>query len=143
MSIEFQIKKMYTKISEEEFDSGVAELNNEEIKNNQTVKLLDGREFPPFIYEHINDQSYRFDGYDIITIIDGYENNDFVTPNNTAIYYMNKEKANILAENALNMYNSLLQSDEKEAEKYLQKYEKFTQSVSFYTSLLEALHNAE
>lgn len=146
--IKFEITKMYTSISQEEYDTGIEELKTASIKSRETV-IVNGKEFPPFLYEIIDFQPYRFDGYDVTTTIDGYKNDEFSgfrQPSQIALYYRRFVGSSKIAEQSLQIYNSLTEDDdqyEQKRAKYWNKYQRCSQTADFYGSILRAFKESE
>jgi hypothetical protein len=146
--IKFEITKMYTSISQEEYNTGIEELNTAKIKSRETV-TVSGREFPPFLYEIIDFQPYRFDGYDVSITIDGYRSDKFsgfFQPNQVACYHRIYDKTSRGAQTALNLYESVSEEDEDyetKRAKYWDKYQRCSQTADFYGSILRAFKESE
>ena len=143
MNIKFEIKKMYTNISQEEYLSGVEELKDTDFIRKEVV-IFNKKEFPPYIYETIDNEPYRFDGYDITTTIDGYDSEAFTgffQPTQTAQFVRVKEKVAEAAKYAFEKYNSTKEQADVAA-KWFDKYKIHKKSLDFYTLLLEELKKA-
>lgn len=142
MDTKFRIMKIYTKMTTEEFEQNVKEL--ESIESSEII-VFNNQKFYPFVYELVDGQTYRFDGYDVTVTIDGQRDDDhsgFLQPIEIAKYHKMYSKSTNGASESLRIYKSLSETNERKS-KYLETYKMNKKFSDFYGLFLKKLKESE